>query len=107
MQMKDREYVQGTEPKIYIGHRVLRRKDGTVGQTKGWPAEYTIDSRQRSKSLGTKNKSVAIRAAHELCKRLIEGTETKPLKKITVEELKAAYIDTLEKRGRAPKTMVK
>lgn len=107
MQMTKREYVEGTEPAIYIGHRILRRKDGTIGHTKGWHAEYTIESRQRSKSLGTPNKAVAIRAAHALCQRLVEGTETKPLKKITVEELKAAYIETLENRGRTAKTMVK
>src|SRR4051812_45395892 len=107
MQMTKREYVEGTEPAIYIGHRILRRKDGTISHTKGWHAEYTIESRQRSKSLGTPNKAVAIRAAHSLCQRLAEGTETKPLKKITVEELKAAYIETLENRGRTAKTMVK
>jgi hypothetical protein len=28
--------VEGTEPAIYIGHRILRRKDGTMEHTKGW-----------------------------------------------------------------------
>ena len=61
MQMKDREYVEGTEPAIYIGHRVLRRKNGSTGATRLWHAEYTLNSRQQSKSLGTPIKASARR----------------------------------------------
>src|SRR5688572_14193870 len=107
MQMISREYVEGTEPAIYIGHRKYRRKNGSIGQSKSWHAEYTLESKQHSKSLGTSNKGVAIRAAHALCQRLIEGTEAKPLKKITVSDMISAYIETLTNRGRTAKTMVK
>ena len=108
MQMKDRVYVEGTEPAIYIGHRVLRRKDGsTRTATKSWTAEYTLNSRQQSKSLGTPIKASAIRAAHALSRRLAGGTEAKPMKKVTLAELKTAYIEMLENRGRAPLTLVK
>jgi integrase len=107
MQMTDREYVEGTDPAIYIGHRILRHRDGGLGQTKSFHAEYTLESRQHSKSLGTSNKAVAIRNAHALCQRLIEGTEIKPLRKVSVTEMKDAYLEVLTNRGRTEKTMVK
>lgn len=107
MQMTNREYVEGTEPAIYIGHRVYRRPDGTVGRSKSWHAEYTVDSRQRSKALGTPTKAAAIRAAHALCDKLRQGIDEKPLKRVKVSELTELYIETLTNRGRSPKTMTK
>ncbi len=107
MQMTDREYVEGTEPAIYIGHRVYRRPDATTGKSKSWHAEYTVESRQRSKALGSPNKAVAIRSAHALCEKLRQGIDEKPLKRIKVGELKDQYLEVMTNRGRSPKTMVK
>lgn len=107
MQMKDRTRVEGTDPAIYIGHRIVRRSNGMVVVTKTYHAEYTLDGRQRSKSLATTNKSAAIRAAHALCEQLRNGIEVKPVKKISVAEMKDAYLAAQEAKGRAPTTMRK
>jgi integrase len=107
MLMKNREFVEGTDPAIYIGHRVRRRRDSSIAYTKMFHAEYTLESRQQSKSLKTSNKSVAIRNAHALSQRLAEGTEAKPVKKVTIEELKDAYLKMQENRNRAPRTLEK
>jgi hypothetical protein len=107
MQMTDREYVDGTEPAIYIGHRINRRPDGSTSRSKNWHAEYTIESRQRSKALATRNKAAAIRAAHALCEKLRHGVEDRPMQSVKVCDLKEQYLETLTNRGRSPKTMTK
>ena len=61
MKMADREYVDGTEPRVYIGHRTRKLANGAFYTSKIWHAEYSLNSRQNSKSLETTVRSVAIR----------------------------------------------
>ena len=107
MQLKNRYYVEGTEPGIYIGHRISRRANGVVSISKTYHAEYTIESRQRSKSLRTSNRGAAIRAAHALSEQVRQGIETKPLKKSSVADIKEAYLTVQTNRGRSPRTLGK
>jgi len=107
MKMAQRQYIEGTEPKIYIGHRVRKLSGGELFVSKKWHAEYTLEGRQHSKSLDTTNKAAAIRSAHALCQQLIVGTEVKRNKRISVTELKDAYLEFLTQRGRSEKTLVK
>src|SRR3954469_13174388 len=107
MQMKDRHRVEGTEPPIYIGRRISRRQDGSVSVSRTYHAEWTLESRQRSKSLGTTNRAAAIRAAHALSEQLRNGMEVKPIEKASVAEIRDAYLAAQETKGRAPKTVDK
>lgn len=107
MQMKNRQYVEGTDPAIYIGHRIIRRSGGKVTVCRTYHAEYSLDGRQRSRSLRTMNKAAAIRQAHSLCENLRQGLEPKPVKKVVVEHLKDAYLTALDAKGRATKTVQK
>lgn len=107
MQMKDRTRVEGTEPTVYIGHRISRRPGGKIVVSRTYHAEYSFDGRQRSKTLRTNNKSVAIRAAHALSEQLRTGVEVKPFRKVSVADITAAYVASLEAKGRAKSTLQK
>jgi hypothetical protein len=107
MKLQSRHYVEGTDPAIYIGHRVIRRPNGQTTVSKTYHAEFTVDARQRSKSLGTSNKNVAIRAAHVMSEQLARGIETRAVKKISVQELVDAYLLMQEAKGHSHKTVAK
>jgi hypothetical protein len=104
MKLKDREHVQGTEnPSVYIGRRV--KPDGTVSRR--WSAVYYDGKRQVIKSLRTRFKHEAFKAAQELHRALVRGDCTAAPVVITVAELVKEYLDMLVARGRSHKTSTK
>lgn len=107
MQMGNRQYVAGTEPAVYIGRRIYRKKDGSRVPCATWHAEYCANGQQYSKSLATRNVSAAIRAAHALCQRLRDGVERATPQRLSVTDLKAKYLEVLANRGRSPLTLGK
>jgi hypothetical protein len=104
MKLKDRDHVQGTEnPSIYIGRRV--KPDGAVSRR--WSAVYYDGKRQVSKSLRTRFKHDAFRAAQDLHRALIRGDSVATPVVISVAELVKEYLDMLVARGRSHKTTTK
>ena len=47
MKFQDRQFVEGTEPAVYIGHRIRTEADGTETVSPMWYAEYCLHNRQR------------------------------------------------------------
>jgi len=105
--MLNRRRVEGTEPTISIGQRPYRRKDGSTAVCSTWHAEWCARGRQRAKTLGTSDLPEAIRAAHALCQRIIDGVEARQPHKITIDTLRLRYVEVLTNRGRAPRTLAK
>src|SRR5687768_10052360 len=107
MKFRDRQPVEGTEPLVYIGHRVYRGADGVEQVSGPWYAEYCLENRQRFEALGTTNKATAIRKAHDICARIRAGHPDQPKRKTTLKEVVDSYIETLKTQGRAPTTLTK
>ncbi len=91
---------------IMVGHRVVRRADGTESVCKPWFAKWYENGKERSRSLKTTNKQAAIRVAMDLDKQLSAGMGL-PRRSISMEELTTAYLDTKRGQRRAPKTLQK
>jgi integrase len=107
MKLADRQLVEGTEPCIYIGHRVRRDpRSGKQVPCKPWYAEWNEHGVKRSKALGTPNKKVAIRRAHEICRRILVGEQAKP-KQVSLHRLAEQYLAMQRAQGRAPTTLTK
>jgi len=104
----DRQPVEGTTPPIYIGHRTYRdpktRKE-EVSRT--WYCEYCLHGERRYEPLKTSNKTVAIRAAHQIINRLESGQTRVPSRRIELEPLTKEYTAFITNKGRAPKTLQK
>ena len=107
MKFHDRQFVEGTEPAIYIGHRVRTAGNGTLKVSPMWYAEYCLHNRQRFEALGTSNKSTAIQKAHAICMRIQSGQPDRPKQNTTLKQIVDGYTELLEAQGRAPTTIMK
>src|SRR4051794_36035625 len=107
MKFHDRQPVEGTDPTVYIGHRVYRSSEGADTISLPWYAEYCLDNRQRFEALKTTNKSVAIRKAHDICARIRAGQPDQPKLKTTLKEVVDSYVKLVKDQGRAPTTLTK
>ena len=107
MKLLDRYHVEGTDPPIQIGHRAKRLPSGAVLVSRKYSAQYSLAGRQRCESLGTTNKAVAIRKAHEIARRIARGEERLISRRIDLRELVKQYLSMQQDRGAAPKTLTK
>lgn len=105
MKLTDRQFVEGTEPRVYIG----RRETGagrSRARGKYW-AEWNADGRRHYRALRTANKDVALREAHAISRRYMEGLGAPKVYRITVDELAEQYLERKRAEGRAPRTLSK
>lgn len=109
MKLINRQPVEGTErPTIYIGHRVYRgEKSGKRKTSRRWSAEWFLDGKQDGQSLGTNNKVAAIRAAHEVHRRIRQGEPTAAPREVRIKELVDGYMTLQRGQPRSPKTLEK
>ncbi len=108
MKLIGRHAVEGTEPKIYIGHRTYNdRRSGKVCIAKTWYAEYCLDARRQYEPLGTTNKATAVKQAHAIVQRIDNGSPAKPNRRIDITTLSQEYMQILLDRERAKKTIEK
>jgi hypothetical protein len=87
MKPQERHIVEGTEPTVYIGHRVHRNASGAAQASASWYAEYCLENRQRFEALKTPSRAVAIRKAHDICARIRAGQPEQPKQKTTVKDV--------------------
>ncbi len=107
MKFADRQFVEGTEPAVYIGHRIRTQADKTDIVSPMWYAEYCLHNRQRFEALGTSNKNTAIQRAHAICARIRAGKPDAPKQNTTLKEIVDEYIELIRNQGRAPTTVAK
>jgi integrase len=107
MKFHDRQFVEGTDPAIYIGHRIRREADGTEKVSPMWYAEYCLHNRQRFESLGTSNKNIAIQKAHAICARTRSGQRDAPKQSTPLRQIADGYVELIKAQGRAPTTITK
>ena len=107
MKLLDRQPVEGTSPVIYIGHREYRKKDGRRYVSRTWYAEWCIQAKHRQQALGTSNKNVAIRKAHDLCRRIENGEPKPKVFKISNADMVNQYLELKRNEGRSHKTLEK
>ena len=107
MKFQDRHIVEGTEPTVYIGHRVHRNSAGVEQVSEPWYAEYCLENRQRFEALKTPNRAVAIRKAHDICARIRAGQPEQPKQKTTIKDVVDTYVELITAQGRAPTTIKK
>ena len=107
MKLIDRQHAEGTSPAIYIGHREYRKKDGCRYVSRTWYAEWCILAKHHQQALGTSNKNVAIRKAHDLCRRIENGDPKPKVFKISNEEMVNQYLELKQNEGRSFKTIEK
>lgn len=111
MNLVDRHLVEGSAPPVYIGHRQYvnpRTKEAKV--CRPWYAEWNEQGAKRHQPLKTTNKQVAIRSAHDLCRRIAAGElsrEAVVRVNTTLPDLVTAYMIMIKGMKRAPKTVVK
>ncbi len=80
---------------------------GAVKTGRKYWCQYCLDGRHHYEPLGTSNKAVAIRKAHEIAQRIGRGEERRVIPKHTLAEVANQYLDIQRNRGRAEKTMTK
>jgi integrase len=107
VKLHDRHPCEGTEPVIYIGHREYRRPDGTKYASPKWYAEWCFEARHQYMALGTTNKSVALRKAQEICRRIRCGESAPKVFRYAAAELRDDYLQLKRNENRAPKTLEK
>ena len=106
MRISDPINLHGLVHTISIGHRVKQRPDGTMRVSKLWFAKWTEKGKERSVSLKTANKPMAIQRARDIDEQLSRGMGLPP-KNLSVDELVNGYITTKRAQARAPKTIEK
>ena len=109
MKLVDRQPVEGTErPTIYIGHRQWRdKKSGKLKTARRWSAEWFLHDKQEHQSLGTSNKVEAVRAAHELHRKIRQGEPTAAPREVRISDLVDGYMTLQRGQSRSPKTIGK
>jgi integrase len=107
MKLIDRQPVEGTSPTIYIGHREYRKNDGRMYVSRTWYAEWCVLAKHHQQALKTSNKNVALRKAHDLCRRIENGEPKPKVYKLTNEQLAKDYLELKKNEGRSPKTVEK
>ncbi len=90
--------------RIPVGEHVVIYQRGKRGI---WTAEFTRDGKHCRKSLGTKNKKVALRKALQLEHELSTGTFRPAATSTPIASASDQYLSWLESEGRAPKTIVR
>ena len=107
MKLTARERLTGLEsPVMYLAKRVIAR-GGKEHTGRVWQALYFDGHRNRIVSLKTGRKHDAFKAAIKLHERVSQGEAAAEQSPITVEQLVHDYLQMLEARGRAPKTISK
>ena len=111
MNLVDRHLVEGTEPLVYIGHRrYIDPKTSKVKVCRPWYAEWSEQGAKRHHALRTHNKQIAIRNAHDLCRKIAAGelSASTPYRgNATLSDLVTGYMTVIKGMKRAPKTIVK
>ena len=108
MKLVDKQVVEATNPKIYIGRRTyVNKRTGQTRTAKPYWAEYFIHGKQYQEPLKTPNKAAAIRAAYALAERLEQGHHKVRDGRKTIDDLGKKYYAYCAGRGRARKTLVK
>ena len=108
MKLVDKQVVEATKPKIYIGRRTyVNQRTGQTRIAKPYWAEYFVNGRQYQEPLKTPNKAAAIRAAYALADRLEQGHHKIRDGQKTVDDLREKYYTYCAGRNRAKKTLVK
>jgi hypothetical protein len=100
MKFHDRQIVEGTEPTVYLGHRVRTASNGTLKFTPMWYAEYCLHNRQRFEFLGTSNKNTTIQKAHEICARIRTGQPVAPKPNTTLKQITDGYVELMKAHPR-------
>lgn len=108
MGLADRTPVEGTQPVIYIGHRLYRdRNTKKLRQSRLYHAEYCADGRKYSVPLKVIYKDQAIEAAFNLLRKIRSGENTASARRATLSEIIAGYRTLIENRNNAPRTVGK
>src|SRR5439155_11546537 len=102
-----RHSVEGTDPRMQIGRRVRRDASRCMKIGRKYWVQYSLAGRHHFEPLGTSNKAVAIRKAHEIAQRIARGEERRLVPRHTLAEVANQYLDLQRNRGRAKKTLVK
>lgn len=105
MQMTQRHLVEGTTPRITIGHR-LCRKNGKKHVYRTWTAQWSYEGNAYTEALKTTNKKIAIRRANLIHERIHAGQVAPRKYKISLVELWDQHLQRKESEGVAPGTIV-
>lgn len=107
MKLVGRQLVEGTEPSLYIGHRVFRDRETRALRTSNrYYAEWNHEGRKLGEPLKTSNKQVAIRRAHEICQRIARGEHAPPAA-AEISALIKEFVGTIRGMGRKTTTIQK
>ncbi|HZN68092.1 MAG TPA: tyrosine-type recombinase/integrase [Tepidisphaeraceae bacterium] len=107
MKLHERELVTGTEPKVYIGRRCYRDKDGVERVSWKYAAEYCVGGRRFCESLKTGDRDLAVRRAHEIVGRIVRGERGQVARRDSIAQVARAYLEMQGAKGRAPTTLTK
>lgn len=107
MKLIERQLVEGTDPRIYIGKREYAGKGGKRKVTGPYHCEYCIHGRPVQQALKTPNKQLAIRRVHEIISRIDRGERHEVRARIEFPEMGRAYLEMQCGRNCAPTTYTK
>jgi len=107
MRLIDRQAVDETSPKVYIGRRIYTNRRGEEQVAKVWYAESTYGGRTHYAPLKTQSLSVAVHRAHQLAESLRRQGQAPTLRTIDLSELSRQYLTMQVNRDRSPKTLEK
>ena len=108
MKLIDKQVVEATNPKIYIGRRTyVNQRTGQIRIAGPYWAQYCLNGKQHQQPLGTPNKATAKRAAYALAERLERGEQRIQDGQTTIRALTDRYFASCQARNRARKTLVK
>jgi integrase len=108
MKLHDRQLVEDTTPKVYIGRRMYRDRRGQAQISPNWYAETCYRNRDRYAALKTRSRSIAMHRAHQFAETLRDSADTPAARRtIQIVDLARMYLEMQINRGRAPKTIEK
>ena len=102
MKLVGREVVTGANAQFVLGHQVSRGK-----ASRNWSIQYTWRGRQRTQSLKTRIKRLAMQRLHEIDRQLGDGDPDRPNGEATIADIIDTYMHMLRARGRAVTTIRK
>ena len=105
MNLQDRQLVEETQPKVYIGRRIYPDRNGNKKVSENWYAEAYSGGKRRYSALRTQSKSVAIHRAHQFAEQLRahpHGTAATGRQNASLTEVVRHYLEMQVNRGRAP-----
>jgi integrase len=108
MKFHERQLVEDTTPRVFIGRRIYKDRHGRQQISPNWYGECHHRGKDRFAALKTRSHSIALHRAHQFAETLRDSQDAMPARRmIGIADLARMYLEMQINRNRAPKTIEK